>query len=141
MQADVRHFSDVVLTLVRRDFLGRYRNTAIGMLWALGSPLLYLLVFYVVFGHVLQLGIARYASFVLVGVLAGGWTQASMLRAVAAITTSGSMLSQPGFPVASLPIVAVTSNLVTFVISLPLLLVVMLVEGAHPGAYALLALP
>jgi ABC-type polysaccharide/polyol phosphate export permease len=141
MQADVRHFSDVVLTLVRRDFLGRYRNTAVGMLWALVSPLLYLLVFYVVFGHVLQLGIARYASFILVGVLAWGWTQAAVLQAVTAITTNGSMLSQPGFPVASLPIVAVASNLVTFVISLPLLLVVMLLEGAHPGASALFALP
>jgi ABC-type polysaccharide/polyol phosphate export permease len=43
--------------------------------------------------------------------------------------------------VASLPIVAVASNLVTFVISLPLLLVVMLLEGAHPGASALFALP
>lgn len=141
MRAEALHFWDVVLTLVRRDFLGRYRNTAIGMLWALISPLLYLIVFYVLFGHVLKLGIHRYASFVLVGVLAWGLTQQAILQAVTTITGNGNMLSQPGFPVAALPIVSVASNLVTFVITLPLLLIVMVAEGAHPTVLALLALP
>lgn len=141
MPVDVMHFWDVVVTLVRRDFLGRYRNTAIGMLWALVSPLLYLLVFYVLFGHILKLGIPRYASFVLIGVLSWGLTQQAILQAVTMITGNGNMLSQPGFPVATLPIVAVASNLVTFVISLPLLVIVMMAEGAHPTLLALLALP
>ncbi|CAN7220948.1 ABC transporter permease [Phenylobacterium sp. LjRoot225] len=141
MRARALHFWDVILTLVRRDFLGRYRNTAIGMLWALVSPLMYLAVFYVLFGHVLKLGIDRYASFVLIGVLSWGLTQQAILQAVTAITGNGNMLSQPGFPVAALPIVAVASNLVTFVITLPLLLIVMMAEGVRPSLFAVLVLP
>lgn len=128
-----RYFRDVVLTLVRRDFAGRYRNTVVGVAWSLITPLLFVLVFYFVFKVTLNISIEKYASFVYIGILAWTWFQSSVAEGVAAITSNPNLVSQPGFPVASLPIVAVTTNLFNLVVAAPVLLVLLLVEGTRPS--------
>lgn len=128
------HLLDVVRVLVRRDFVSRYRNTALGFLWALVSPLLFLAVFYFVFGVVLKMGIAHYASFVLIGVLSWSWFQAALVQAVHSITGNANFISQPGFPTIALPVVAVASTFLTFLIALPLLVGFLVIEGARPAA-------
>ena len=133
------HTFDVVRALVRRDFVGRYRNTALGMMWALVSPMLFLGVFYFVFGMLFKIGIEQYASFVLVGVLSWAWFQQAIAQAVSTITANPNLVSQPGFPTATLPVVAVTATLLNFLIAIPLVIVVFLMEGVRPsGAYFLL---
>ncbi len=133
------HIFDVVRALVRRDFVGRYRNTALGMLWALVSPMLFLGVFYFVFGVLFKIGIEKYASFVLVGVLSWNWFQQAIAQAVSTITANPNLVSQPGFPTATLPVVAVTATLLNFLIAVPLVMVVFLIEGVQPSvAYFLL---
>ena len=128
------HIFDVIRTLVRRDFVGRYRNTALGMLWALVSPMLFLGVFYFVFGVLFKIGIEKYASFVLVGVLSWAWFQQAVAQAVSTITANPNLVSQPGFPTAALPVVAVTATLLNFLIAVPLVMVVFLIEGVQPSA-------
>ena len=136
----MNHVREVIAVLVGREFKGRYKNTSVGMAWSIINPLLYLLVFYFVFKLVLDLGIPRYASFALIGVLAWMWFQNSLFEAVTSITSNPSMVGQPGFPVASLPVVSVAVNLINFVIAFPLLLVVLIVERS-PLGLPLLALP
>jgi ABC-type polysaccharide/polyol phosphate export permease len=134
------HQRDVIATLVGREFKGRYKNTAMGMAWSVISPLMFLLVFYFLFEKVLDLGIPRYASFAFTGIVAWMWFQGTLSEAVTSISSNASLVSQPGFPVATLPVVAVTSNLVNFLIALPLLAGLLLIEGARPGL-SLIALP
>jgi len=137
---DWSHFRDVVLILVRRNFVSRYRNTAIGMAWALATPLLFLLVFYFVFKVIINISIDKYASFVYIGILAWTWLQAAVTDGTAAITSNPNLVSQPGFPVAALPIVSVTANLFSLAVAFPVLLALLIVEGARPG-FAILWLP
>jgi ABC-type polysaccharide/polyol phosphate export permease len=127
------YFRDVVLTLVRRDFTARYRNTVVGVAWSLITPLLFVVVFYFLFKVILNISIEKYASFVYIGVLVWTWFQSSVADGVAAITSNPNLVSQPGFPVASLPIVAVTTNLFNLVVALPVLLVLLFVEGTRPS--------
>jgi lipopolysaccharide transport system permease protein len=140
MIPDLRHTRDVIITLVGRDFHSRYRNTALGLLWALLSPLLFLTIFYLMFRVVLNLGIKRYASFAFTGILVWGWFQAALSQAVVSISSNASLVVQPRFPIATLPCVAVAANLVAFLIALPLLLGFVVIEGAHLS-WSLLALP
>lgn len=136
-----RHFRDVILVLVGRDYKGRYKNTALGFLWSVISPLLFLLTFYFIFKLIIDLGIPRYATFVFSGVVAWTWFSSSLSQAVLSIPAHPNLVGQPGFPVAALPIVAVTSNLINFCISLPILLVILAIEGSAPTPALLLGLP
>ena len=46
---EVASFSELLRTMVIRDLKLRYRNSALGFLWSLLSPLLMMLVFILVF--------------------------------------------------------------------------------------------
>ena len=129
---------DVVLVLVSRQIKGRYKNTVVGFAWSLISPLLYLLVFYVVFKIAFAVTIPFFATFVFTGVLAWMWVQSALNESVNSITSNAALVSQPGFPTATLPLVAVATQLVNFLIALPALFLIAWIEGAGINALVLL---
>jgi lipopolysaccharide transport system permease protein len=135
-----QRFLDILFVLVSRDFKGRYRDTFLGMLWPMISPLLFLGTFYFVFKVVLDIGIPRYASFMFVGLIVWSWFQTSLIQGAAMITSHPNLVRQPGFPVATLPAVAVAASFINFAISLPILLVVIVAEGGGVSP-AMLVLP
>lgn len=130
----LRHMLDVIVVLVGRDQKSRYRTTAMGVFWAIASPVLFLLTFYLLFKVILPLNIPRYAAHIFIGLVVWGWFQASVIEAVTCIVGNGGLLKQPGFPVAALPVAVVTSNLLTLLLTLPLLIVILLFDGATIGA-------
>lgn len=129
---------DVVYVLVSRHFKGKYKNTAVGFAWSWITPLLYLLVFYWVFKIGFNIKIASYATFALTGILTWMWVQSALSESATSITAHGSLVNQPGFPVAALPVVAIATNLINFVAGLPVLLAIAVVEGATINATVLL---
>src|SRR4051812_1866122 len=48
---DIWHHRDLVYLMVRRDIAVRYRQSAIGVLWAIIQPLLLAVVFSIFLGH------------------------------------------------------------------------------------------
>ena len=132
------HMIDIVAVLASREFKGRYKNTSVGMVWSLISPLMYLLVFYFVFKLGLRIPIDRYASYAFIGILAWMWMLSSLTEATGSITGNAPLVSQPGFPTAALPIVACVTAMINFVIALPLLFAIVLFEGGRIHATALL---
>jgi len=129
---------DVVYVLVSRHFKGKYKNTAVGFAWSWITPLLYLLVFYWVFKIGFNIKIASYATFALTGILTWMWVQSALSESTTSITAHGSLVNQPGFPVNTLPVVAIATNLINFVAGLPVLLAIALLEGATINATVLL---
>jgi len=104
------------------------------------NPLLQLLVFYFVFGLLLPLNITHYASFLFTGVLAWNWFQSSLLFATGTIVDNRELIRRPGFPIAILPTVTVTSHLVHFLIALPILLICVMLDVGQITS-AIIALP
>lgn len=129
---------DVVAVLVSREFKGRYKNTSVGFVWSLISPLMYLLVFYFVFKLGLRIPIERYATFAFTGILAWMWMQACLTESTGSITTNAPLVNQPGFPVAALPVIACVTAMFNFLIAAPLLFVILLIEGGEIHITALL---
>lgn len=114
------HYRDLLVLLVRRDFVARYKQTVLGPLWFIIQPLLMTLVFTVIFGNVAKLptdGVPP-MIFYLCGLLA--WTYfASCLG-----STSTSFISNAGlfgkvyFPRLIVPLSVIISNLFAFAIQL-----------------------
>ena len=85
------------------------------------TPLAQLAVFYLVFNVVLPLNVSNYLSFLFSGVLVWNWFQISLYQATSTIVDNRELIKRPGFPVAILPIVTVTSHLIHFFLALPIL--------------------
>jgi lipopolysaccharide transport system permease protein len=120
---NLRQRIDLLRELVQRDIRLRYKRSVLGVFWSLLNPLLQLLVFTLVFGVLLPLDIPNYPLFLFVGLLAWNWFQASLTEATGAIVDNRDLIRRPGFSTTILPAVAVTTNLVHYLMALPVLLV------------------
>lgn len=131
---------DLFRELVARDIKLRYQGSLLGMAWTLLNPLAELLVLLLVFGVVLRVDIPNFAAYLFTGLLVYGWFQMSLTFATMAIVGNRELVKRPGVPTTLLPVVTVTSNLVHFILSLPILLGLLLVSGIRPTS-AMLVLP
>jgi lipopolysaccharide transport system permease protein len=125
---------DLLRTLVVRDMKVKYEGTFLGFAWTLINPLLYVGVFYFVFQVVLSLNIRRYSSFALIGFLVYNWFRASLMQASTTIKSDRALIRRPGFPVAVLPAIAVTTNLIHFLLAIPILAVFLAFDGHQIGS-------
>lgn len=135
-----RHGLDVLAVLTSRDLKAQYKRSFFGFGWALGGPLLQLIVFSTIFQNVLGSRIENYASFVFIGVLVWGWFQGSLGQSVGLITGNAALARQPGFPLSLLPHVTVSVRFLHFAIVMPLLVGLLWWQGIRPTS-AWCALP
>ncbi len=63
--ADVWVYRELLLNLTRKELKVKYKNSVLGFLWSLLNPLLYLIVYYVVFQYFLKTSIPVFAVFLL----------------------------------------------------------------------------
>lgn len=134
------HARDVLRELIARDVKLRYRGSYFGMAWTLLNPIAELAVLLFIFGSVLPLQIPNYSSFLFTGLLVYTWFQTSLFFATVAVVNNRDLIRRPNVPLAVLPIVSVASTMLHFLLSLPVLFVLMAATGV-PFTRALLALP
>jgi lipopolysaccharide transport system permease protein len=124
-----QHRVDLLRGLVARDLKVRYKGSFLGIAWGLVTPLAQLLVFVLVFRGVVQLDIPHYATFVFSGILAWNWFQSSLYGSASSLMDGRGLIRRPGFPAAVLPAVTVTTNLIHYLLALPILVPFMLYDG------------
>ena len=131
---------DLLLELIARDIKLRYRGSLLGILWTLLNPIAELVVLYLVFSTVLRVDIPHFPAYLFTGLIVYGWFQTSVHFATGAVVANRELVRRPGVSVVILPIVTVASNLVHFLLSLPILLALLLISHLSLTTAAL-ALP
>src|SRR5260370_24915789 len=136
------HARDLIRDLVGRELKLRYRRSVLGLLWSLVNPLRQVLAFNFLFRSVLPLNVPHYPAFVLTGVLAWTWFQSSLFLATGAVVDNRELIRRPGFPAAVLPAVTVATHLVHYLLAVPILMIVVLLDGGqfNAGLLALLVI-
>ena len=135
-----RYMRDVLHVLVARDFKLRYKRSLLGIGWSLMVPLAQLAVMSVVFNRIIALHIPHYTTFLFTGILPWTWLQGSLMLGAMAVTDNPDLVKQVGFPVTLLPATTVFSQLLHFLLALPILAFFLLTDGYHASA-SLAALP
>ncbi|MFQ3582867.1 MAG: ABC transporter permease [Chloracidobacterium sp.] len=113
-------------SLVMRDLRGRYKGSVLGFLWTFLNPLLLMLTYSVVFGYFLQVNAAAYPAFILSGLLPWIWFSTALLQGSTSILEGASYVGKTIFPTPVLPLVPVLAGMVNYLLSLPLLLILLL---------------
>ncbi|HEY3230197.1 MAG TPA: glycosyltransferase, partial [Roseiflexaceae bacterium] len=134
------HATDLLWHLVLRDFSLRYKHSVLGILWSLLLPLAQLLVMVFLFQAVVPLHIEAYPAFVFCALLPWGWFTSCLSSSCGLFISNRDLIRHPNFAPANLMIVNTLSNLITFVVALPILGIVLAVYGRGMTA-ALLLLP
>lgn len=135
----------LIFALARREVLGRYRGSVMGLAWSFFHPLLMLAVYTFVFSVVFQVrwpgGTASKTEFALVlfsGLIAFGLFSECINRASGLIVSNTSYVTKVVFPLETLPVIALVSGLFHALVSLVVWFVFHLLVRGMPPATALL---
>lgn len=123
-------YRELIKNLVIRDLKVRYKSSVLGFFWSLLNPLLMMLVFYVVFTILLPRGIEAFPLFILSALLPWNFFASSVTGSLRSVVDNANVIKKVHFPHEVLPISVVLSNLVNFLLSLPILVILMVVFGA-----------
>jgi lipopolysaccharide transport system permease protein len=132
-------------SLVSRELKARYRGSVLGFFWSFVNPLLLLLVYVAVFTVILPArhlaSMEPYSLFLFCGILPWSFLSASLLESSGVLIAGGNLIKKVLFPAEVLPVVTVLTNLVQFLLGLPVLFVFLLAYGRLQPSALLLPLP
>jgi lipopolysaccharide transport system permease protein len=125
---DLWRYRELFRVLAWRTLSVRYKQTVIGVLWALIRPFVTMVVFTVVFGKIAKLpadGNAPYALMVFAGMLPWGFFSAGLTEASNSLINNTNLILKVYFPRMIMPIATVVVAFVDFLISFCILLLLM----------------
>lgn len=139
---DLWRYRELFYFLAWRDILVRYKQTVIGMLWAVIRPLLAIIVFTVIFGKLAKLpsGDIPYPILVCAAMLPWQFFASAFAEAGNSLIGNANLISKVYFPRVIVPASAIVVTFVDFLISVVILIGLMLWYGFFPD-WRVLALP
>jgi len=139
---DWRKTATLVKHLTWRHLAARYRSSALGFVWSLLNPMLLMGVYTFVFNFIFRATVPGipYPVFFLTGILAWNFISIAATNAAVSLVDSASLINKTAFPRLALPISAVFSNAINYLMTLPLLITFNLLFGITP-TLSLLLLP
>ena len=140
---DLWGYRELFYVLIRRDIAVRYKQTVIGLAWALVRPFITMVVFTVVFGKIAKLpsdGATPYPLMVFAGLLPWQLFSTGLSEASNSLMGNANLISKIYFPRLIVPTAAILVAFVDFLISFAILLGLMLWFDFAPS-WRILTLP
>lgn len=122
-------YRELIGNLVRRDLKARYKNSVLGVIWSLLNPLMMMVVFTVVFTVFGNTSIAAFPAFILCALLPWNFFSASVTGGMMSIVGNASLIKKVYFPREVLPISLVLSNMVNYLLALPVFFILAVILG------------
>jgi ABC-2 type transport system permease protein len=110
----IYHYRELLGGLVRKELKVKYKNSALGAIWSMLNPALYLVVFYVVFQIFLKSGIPKFAIFLLSGLLVWNFFSTALMGATTSVVTNAALVKKVSFPREVLPLAPIGAAIVHF---------------------------
>lgn len=130
-----------IKTLTGASIKSRYRNTIVGVIWVVLSPLLMFAAQGYVFKTILKIDHSSYYLFLLIGLMPWIFLTTSINMATSMLVTNARLFkSFPIHPVSSICSV-ILDNLINFVLTFTLILVGLFAFGTHPPFPQFLLIP
>ena len=109
---------ELLRQFVAKELKVRYKNSALGFLWSLLTPVLMTVVFTVIFSLVIRIEVTDFAAFFLSGFLIWQFFQNSVVNSISCIVDNGPLIKKVYFPREMLPLSIVLSQLVHFLLAM-----------------------
>lgn len=141
--SELWHFRELLGTLVWRDVVVRYKQTFLGIAWALLVPIFTAAVYIIVFGKFADFpaGSTPYPSLVVAGVLPMQYFASALTGSSMSLAANLPLVTKVYFPRTLLPLGAVIVPMIDFVVGLPVLIFLIWKYDTWPSGYEVLLAP
>jgi lipopolysaccharide transport system permease protein len=135
--SELWHYRELLARLVWRDVSVRYKQTFLGVAWAIMVPVFTAAVYVVIFGKFAQFPAGEkntaYPSLVLAGVLPMQYFASALTGSSMSLAANLQLLTKVYFPRTLLPLGAVIVPLIDFLVGLPVLIALMWYYDTWPS--------
>jgi len=119
-------FRELTLAMTHREISDRYVGQVLGPLWAIGHPLLLILIYLTVFAFILNVKTGMgaqgdYVLYMLSGIVPWMTVQDALLRNVTVVVVHSGLVKQVAFPLEILPVKTLLATLLNQLVSTTLL--------------------
>lgn len=148
--AEVWRYRDLLMLMVRRDFVATYKQTVLGPVWFFLQPILTTITYIFIFGNVANIGVGTAPPFLfyIAGITLWNYFADCLNKTATVFKDNAAVFGKVYFPRLIMPLSIVVSNLVKLAIQFMLFLItwiyfMMVKDPAHPVApnAAILLLP
>lgn len=137
---DLWHYRDLLYILTERDVKVRYKQTALGAIWAIIQPLFTMLIFSLFFGKLAGIpsdGVP-YPLFVYAGILPWIFFSNALTKSGNSLVSNSNLITKVYFPRMIIPIATVAAGLLDFLIAFGFLVILMFYYGVGLSANLLM---
>lgn len=129
----VIEYRELLGNLTRKELKVKYKNSVLGFLWSLLNPLLYLIVFSLVFQEILRAEVPLFGVFLLSGLVAWNLFLGGLTGATGSIVGNAPLVQKVWFPREILALASIGAALVHFFLQLLVLFGALLVFQHAPA--------
>jgi lipopolysaccharide transport system permease protein len=139
---DLWRYRELLYFIARRDIAVRYKQTVLGIAWAVLRPLAAMVVFTLIFGRIAKLPSdgAPYSLLVFTGMVPWFFFAAALSESSNSLLANANLLTKVYFPRLLVPVAALGAPLVDLLVGIVLLVLLMLWLG-YPPNLRMFALP
>lgn len=130
----------IIRSLVAKDFKLKYKQSVLGVLWSMITPLVFLLIFNFVFSKAFM-SIENYSLFVLTGLIFWQFFSNATNQTIQSFIRSGNIIKTINIPIHHFPLAAVATEVVGLLISLVPFSVLMFFFGLKLSWHFVLLIP
>ncbi len=129
------------MAITLRDLRVKYHGTVFSYFWWIAKPLALGLVLYFALGRVLKIDVPHHAIFLLAALFPWFWFQATVHAATGAFLANEGLVKKVYFPRLILPLAVVLGNTFEFIVTLPVLAILVFANGIAPSWTWLIGIP
>lgn len=133
---------------VMQEFRARYAGSALGMFWMLINPFVQILVYTLIFSHVMRSrmpgqadDVLAYSIYLCAGLIPWLCFSEIVTRSSTMFIEYSNMIKKSAFPKVCLPVIVLASSLINFALMLGIFMLFMLLVGRLTWAAFFLSLP
>lgn len=142
---DVWHYRDLLVLLVRRDFVSFYKQTVLGPVWFFVQPVITILIYNLVFNNLAAIGTDTIPGpiFYLSGIILWNYFSDCLTKTSTVFRDNAALLGKVYFPRLIMPLSIILSNLIRFMVQFILFVILMVIyhftgSTIAPNLYILL---
>ncbi len=126
MIAQLRYYIDLITVLTQKELKARYKNSFLGYLWSIANPLAFAGVLYIAFKVIIKIPMEEYPLFVITGLFPWQWFSNSVSSSSVVFLRNTTIIKKVNFTRNFLPLSVVINDLLHFVFSVPIIMLLLI---------------
>jgi lipopolysaccharide transport system permease protein len=137
------HFRELLQTLIWRDVVVRYKQTFLGIAWAILVPAFTAIIYITIFGKFANFpsGNLHYSVLVIGGILPMQYFTSALTNSSMSLASNLQLVTKVYFPRVLLPLAAVIVPMFDLIVGLPVLVAVMWIHESWPQGWEIILAP